>query len=214
MNARVRGKIEMAGRVQEFARKHPVEDPGEALIVEKLAAHLASARDASTRQEQGRIAQRAANKQQLTLRKKIRERLQFLEVVARASPGFPSERPPLLRDPEFTGKARGRLVAARKHEDLLLGNGLSRGLLDDLERLIAQLRGPVREAESLGIFTNAGGSASLKLLAAQLVTDVHVLDAIYRYGHGDDVDLIAEWDMIRKIPRNGRGRAKEDGTRS
>jgi hypothetical protein len=213
MNARVRGKIEMAARVQEFSKAHPVAGQTLGPILARLADELSRAREASLAQEQGSIAARSASKRQLTLRRSIRDRLYYVLAVGGTLEGFPKVRAPRLHSTSFTDEARTLLNSTRKHEAALLKNGLSAGVFDDVERLLAELH-QTKDLRRSRRMDQTHGRIQLQSVGNRLASHVRVLDGLYRFHYGDDVDLIAEWDMIRKIPRNGRGRAKEDETRS
>lgn len=213
MNARIRRKLEMANRVFDFTRAHPVKAPGFAAVVERLTEQLGLARARGLEQEQGRIASRAATRHVATLRDQIHRRLQYLATVSRATPSLsqvlvvaPNRRLPLA---DYLVVARNSVSHAREREDEFVANGLSPTLLDEVDKLVDEIK------ETTSAFNKAnmrriGGVAGLKELAAKLSDTVRILDGIYRYHFGDDSDLMAEWDMVRALAPVPRSRPKED----
>src|SRR5262249_15776543 len=133
MNARTRGKIEMAGRGQEFSRKDPINTQAHSPLVARLTHHLTLPPPATLSQGQSGIAARAASKRRLTLRRAIRERLHYIGAVGATVDGFQEFRVPKLHSAGFESQARVELNRARAFEAKLRENGLSDGVFDDIE---------------------------------------------------------------------------------
>lgn len=207
MNTRIRRMLEMIARVREFCKAHPSDDPAFATDFAVFEQHIAKAEEIASREQGGRAAGRAARLRRRELRKELHFRIlhYLVAVVDRAAKELP-ELAELIALPSsnltyrgFVDATRHILAAAAPHKALLVRNGMSDTLLDDLGQRVAELEAAT-DAARTSRRDHIGARFDFDVVGAELLEDVRVLGGIYRYRFGTDQQLMAEWEVVRQVP--------------
>jgi hypothetical protein len=206
MNIRVRRKLEMAERVQEFSRAHPTTDPAHAPVLASLEEHLTRAVGIATRQRQGLAAARSARLRRRELRRVLQSQLlHYLVVVGEVAAKGQAELVARFRLPSgnasnkaFLADVRALVALAEAQRDALVAKGMSASLLPDLDRMIAEFE-TATTAALTGRRDHIGARADLEVVSDELMEQVRVLDGINRYRFGNDRNLMTEWNAVRQL---------------
>ena len=133
MNAQLRRRLEMAGRVREFLRAHKTDGVGEGLGLAKLEELVQRAEVLASQQREGVVAARSAT----TRRRKVRRALQsklllYLRAVGAVAAKETAELAEQFQVPPSNAShealltmARGMLEKATLHKDVLVKRGMS-----------------------------------------------------------------------------------------
>ncbi len=206
MNAQLRRRLEMAGRVREFLRAHKTDGVGEGLGLAKLEELVQRAEVLASQQREGVVAARSAT----TRRRKVRRALQsklllYLRAVGALAAKETSELAEQFQVPPSNAShealltmARGMLEKATLHKDVLVKRGMSEQLLGDLALALGELEQTI-EATRAGKREHIGASADLEAVAAEIAEQVKVLDGLVRYRFGDDAELMGAWVSARNV---------------
>ena len=113
MNAQLRRRLEMAGRVREFLRAHKTDGVGEGLGLAKLEELVQRGEVLASQQRSGIVANRSSTKRRRNLRRALQSKLLlYLRAVG------------AVAAKELT-MARGMLEKATLHKDVLVNRGMS-----------------------------------------------------------------------------------------
>ncbi|NOT08885.1 MAG: hypothetical protein HOP28_11840 [Gemmatimonadales bacterium] len=206
MHRAVRGKLEMAGRVLEFSKARPSDDPSYELVVGRLEDRLARAKALELSFAGGMLASREAARRRQRIRRVIHSQLLRYIVALGDAAAFQEGGPePQLRLPDgslphqdFLTSAKLLLEKAEANRDLLASVGLSPTMLEDLGKQINAF-----EAETAALVLarreHILARAELVRMADELAASVAILDGINRYRYGNDPDTAAAWQTIRTI---------------
>ncbi|NOT08036.1 MAG: hypothetical protein HOP28_07510 [Gemmatimonadales bacterium] len=207
----VRGKLEMAGRVLDFSKARPSDDPGYALVIGRLEERLARARALESVQVRGFKAARDATGRRQTIRRKLHSRLlRCIVALGGAAARSQGGLLPQLRMPQELGglgaylaRAKQILSDAEASRDLLVSVGLPQTILEETGKLINAF-----EAETgtvvLARREHMVARADLEQAADDLAESVATLDGLIRFRFGDDPDTMAAWRTIRRLPAKSR----------
>ena len=216
MNAVLRRRLEMAARTRDFLRAHRTEVAAEVTAVTRLEELLQRADSLATQQRSGVVATRSATVQRLELRRELQKLLRFLAAVGAVAA---KENPDLavqFRLPNtgasnqaFLTAARGMLDKATAQKDLLVSQGMSMSLLDDLAKALGELEKTL-EATRAGRRDHVGASADLTAVASEIVEQVRLLDGLVRYRFGDNAELMGAWISARNVLGPFRSRSEPD----
>src|SRR5216110_1231360 len=138
MNAQLRRRLEMAGRVREFLRAHKTDGVGEGLGLAKLEELIARAEVLDAQQRAGLVVSRSSSKQRRELRHALQTKLllylRALGALVETENGelavqfqFP---PSNSSHQALVTAARGMLEKATAQKDVLLARGMPPVLLE------------------------------------------------------------------------------------
>jgi hypothetical protein len=217
MNKQIRRKLEMAERVHEFSRAHPSDEPGYVTLVARLEERLAHAQAVAGRQLTGLAAARGARVRREGLRKVLHSQLlRYLvavgNVAARSHPGLEArfKLPPHKgSNQDFLTSVKVLLAAAESERELLVSEGMSTRLLEDVRRMVDEFEA-VSESVRTGRRNHIGASAELDVIADQVLNQVRVLDGFNRYRFGKEPELLVAWNAVRHVQTAGRSAARPD----
>ncbi len=198
MNAQLRRRLEMAGRVRDFLRAHKTDAVGEGLGLAKLEELIARAEALDAQQRAGIVTTRLSTKHREGLRRALQSKL-LLYLRALGGLGDPEngeaavqfQVPPSNASHQALLTAgRDMLEKAKGQTDVLLSRGMPPTLLD-LEKTI--------EATRAGRRDHVGASADLQTVAAEIKKQVRALDGMVRYRFGDNAELMGAWRSARNV---------------
>jgi hypothetical protein len=136
-------------------------------------------------------------------------RMHFMSAVARAAkvglrdvPEFKTFTLPdaHVKGPALIAAAEAMLASAKKYEELLIDAGLPVGWIGGLQTAIENMRTSldIRDAHRE---RRIGATANLALQAKTARSTIRLLDALVRQAIGNDPGLLAQWKVVKRIPR-------------
>lgn len=211
MDSGTRRQIEMALRVRDFVRAHPLDDPGYAVLVSRLESATARADALSAQQRGGLIAVQAAIEHQQVLSDTLlRSLLTHVNRVGRAaSKQYPelakrftvdAPRVPLLT---LGTVARAVLTEAKAHEAQLREYGMLESLLPELEAAITTFE-QVAQERTAGRRAHIGARTELKLLRTEIRQVVDLLGSVIRVRFANDAATMAVWNNAKAVIQPAR----------
>jgi hypothetical protein len=210
MNTVVRRKMEMAARVRDFIRAHPSEGKGYANALAHFEELLARAEALVAQQRGGLIADRASSARRRELRRALHfQLLRHLSGVGLVAGKNRIELASQLKLPRvrsnlaFLTAAKAMLASAEAEKELLIDQGMSETLLDDLGKAVSEFEA-AGEASSAGRRDHVGASADLGTITRQIMEHMSLLDGLVRYRFGKDAELMAAWNSARNVPNPSR----------
>ena len=214
MNAQLRRRLEMAGRVRDFLRAHKTDGVGEGLGLAKLEELIARAEALDAQQRAGVVTTRLSTKHRKGIRRALQSKL-LLYLRALGGLGDPEngeaavqfQVPPSNASHQALLTAgRDMLEKAKGQTDVLLSRGMPPTLLDDLagvlgglEKTIEATRAGRRDHPSLRSGQVVGASADLQAVGAEIKKQVRALDGMVRYRFGDNTELMGAWRSARNV---------------
>lgn len=208
MRAIVRLKLEMAARVRDFLRNHPLEGPGFTAAMAWFDELLARATGHSTQQQEGIATSRGVTVRRAELRTFTRESL--LRHLVGVGIVAAKDRPDLtqvFRLPEFNAAhlpfvtAANRLLReAETNQEFLVSKGLDDSTVEDLKKALAELESVDSNGHAARA-SHVGARADLDAVAAEIMDQVRLLDGTVRYRFRNDPELLAAWKSARNLPR-------------
>ena len=206
MNAQLRRRLEMAGRVREFLRAHKTDGVGEGLGLAKLEELIARADALDAQQRAGVVATRSSTKHREGLRRALQSKL-LLYLRALGGLGDPEhgdvavqfQVPPSNASQQaLLTTTREMLEKATAAKDVLLSRGMPPALLDDLALTLGEFEKTI-ETTRAGRRDHVGASAELQAVAAEIKKQVRALDGMVRYRFGDNAELMGAWRSARNV---------------
>ncbi len=215
MRAMIRLKLEMAARVRDFLRNHPLEGPGFTAAVAWFDALLARATGHSTLQQDGIATSRGSTLKRAELRTVLRESLlRHLSGVAlvasRERPEFgslfvlPASNVTHL---SFLTAAGRMLTEAEANKEFLASKGLGEAALDDIRKALTELEA-VDATSRTARANHVGARADLEAVAAEIIDQVKLLDGAVRYRFRNDPELLAAWKSARNVATRSKKSAE------
>jgi len=206
MNAVLRRRLEMAVRVRDFLRAHKTEGVGDGTALAHFEELVARAETLAGQQRAGVVATRSATLQRGGLRRALQTKLlRYLAAVGAVAAKGNLELTAQFRLPHngtssvsFLSTARGMLEKATARKELLVSQGMSETLLDDLAATIAEFEQTL-EATRAGRRDHVGASADLVAVAAEIAEQVRLLDGLVRYRFGENAELMGAWASARNV---------------
>jgi hypothetical protein len=205
MNIAIRRKLDMAGRVRDFCRTHPDQNPGYSAAVARLDDRLARA-DALAKQEvAGRLAVSGAviNKEQL--RQEIQQMVAMLAGLAgpaaREAPDLKVVivRPSIqLSHQAFLTRARVAADTASAHKEVLTRYGMLEDFLTGLGASLDRFEQVLNEKQ-VGRAAHVGARAELDAVTSEIMLIVRQLDALNRFRFRKDAESRAAWRSARDV---------------
>ena len=215
MNIVVRKTLDMVRKVREFIRAHLSIEPGYATAFGRFEESLTRAEAMAARQEEGRTAERAARAQRKELRRVLHFQLiRFLVAVGAVVARDRVELAERFKLPSgsatnsaFLASVKALLATAAGQKELLVKEGMSATLLDDLDRMVSQFEAAI-EAIRTGRRDHIESRAELDRIIGELADRVAVLDGVVRVRFGDDPEVMAGWPAAKRVPGASQGGAK------
>jgi high-affinity Fe2+/Pb2+ permease len=178
---------------------------GEGLGLARLEELVDRAKAQLAQQRSGLVAARSATQQRAEIRHVLETKLlRYLVVVGVVAARENMELAAQFRLPSsvshqaFLTAARGMLEKANAQKELLVKQGMSASLLDDLTLALGEFEKTL-EASRAGRRAHVGASAELEAVAVQIVEQVRVLDGLVRYRFGDNAELMGAWASARNV---------------
>ena len=215
MRNEVRRKLEMAARVREFVRSHSATESSYAPVLTRLEERLARAETIAARQHAGRVAAKGARARRRELRHILHfQLLRYLTSVGSVAAKGRAELAAQFKLPSanatnssFVTSVKSLVAVAEGQKELLVQEGMSATLLDELTRMVAEFE-IILEAVRTARRDHIGARADLEVITAELLKVVKVLDGITRYRFGMNPEKMAEWKAVRQVLGvSPRGRA-------
>jgi len=206
MNAQLRRRLEMAGRVREFLRAHKTDGVGEGLGLAKLEELVQRGEVLASQQRSGIVERRSSTKRRNNLRRALQTKLLlYLRAVGAVAAKENAELAVQFQVPPSNAShealltmARGMLEKATLHKDVLVNRGMSEQLLGDLAGALGEFEQTI-EATRAAQRQHIGASADLEAVAAEIAEQVRVLDGLVRYRFGDNAELMGAWASARNV---------------
>lgn len=206
MDALIRIKLEVGGRVVGFCHAHPSDNPGLNAAVGKLEDRLARANALDQQHESGQITVKASVLTKGGLRATVRDGLILVAGLAEAAVGEQPDlavrikAPPLRRSrTEFVNSARVAVQQATEVAALLKEYGLPDTLLAELSEAIDRIE-TTEGAKESGRNAQVGASADLDKVAGEVMRILRQLDRLNRHRFKNDAELLAAWKRARNLP--------------
>ena len=204
MKAVLRRRLEMAARVRDFLRAHETEVQGEASALTRLEELLQRAQTLDAQQQNGLVATHAATARREELRHTLqRTLLKFLAAVATVAAKANTDLPIQVRLPRRVASTQAFLSAARRiltkatvEKDLLIKQGLSATLFDDMTQALTAFEQTL-DATRAGRRDHTGASADLRQMVKEIGEQVRLLDGLVHYRFGGNAELIGAWNSAR-----------------
>lgn len=206
MNAVLRRRLDMAGRVRDFLRAHKTDAVGEGLGLAKLEELIERAEALDTQQRSGVVGARESVKHREGLRRALLSKL-LLYLRALGGLGDPESGEPAeqFQAPPSNASQRALLTAGRTmlekataQKEVLLSRGMPPALLDDLAGALGEFEKTI-EVTRAGRRDHVGASADLEAVGAEITKQVRALDGMVRYRFGDDAELMGAWKSARNV---------------
>lgn len=195
----------MAARVRDFLRTHKTDGVGEGLGLARLEELITRAETLAAQQRSGLVVTRAATLQRAEIRELLKTKLlKYLRAVgvvaARGNVEFAAHfrLPAKSNHQAFLTAARQMLNTATAQKDVLIGEGMSGTLLDDLTVKLAEFEKTL-EASRAGRREHVEASADLEAVASEIAERVRMLDGLVRYRFGDNPALMEGWASARDV---------------
>ncbi len=225
MRREVRGTIEMALRVREFSRAHPLTDPVAAAVEGRFEERLTQAEAFIVRQGTSRDAAKAATARKNVL--KTMPLIPLLRHLSSVADAASAERPDLagkFKAPSieqsaraFRAKVQGLKELATEHHEVLEAHGMPPSMLADLDTSVA-LYDEVAETSRVAVRERIAAREQLEVLRAGLMESVKLLGGLYRYQFRADPEKLAEWtsvsNLVVRVPGKAAAPPAEGGTAS
>jgi hypothetical protein len=206
MNAQLRRRLEMAGRVREFLRAHKTDGVGEGLGLAKLEELVQRGEVLASQQRSGIVANRSSTKRRRNLRRALQSKLLlYLRAVGAVAAKENAELAVQFQVLPSNASHEALLTMARGMSEQLLGD--LAGALGEFELTLrcplatlgAAAQGRLIEATRAAQRQHIGASADLEAVAAEIAEQVRVLDGLVRYRFGDNAELMGAWASARNV---------------
>ena len=205
MNAQLRRRLEMAERVREFLRAHKTDGVGEGLGLAKRG--IAAARGRTCGAAASRFGGEAGGHEAAE---------GFTWCVAphavalsagggrgrgegeRGAGGTVPDAALHASHKALIEMARGMLEKATAHKDVLVQNGMSEQLLDDLSTTVGEFEQTVG-ASLAAKRAHIGATADLWAVTSEITEQLKLLEGLVRYRFGEDAELMGAWAAARNV---------------
>ena len=205
MNYSIRRKLDMAGRVREFCRTHPDQNPGYTAAVGRLEERLARAEALARQQVTGHqmAAGATVNKEQLRL--DIHKTIALLAGLAGPAAKEERELAVGIIRPDLNGShqaflTRSRVAAATgsTHQELLTRYGMPQGFLEELNATLDRYEQALNQQHA-GRAAHVGARAELEAVTADVMLIIRQIDALNRFRYRSTAELLAAWKSARDV---------------
>src|ERR1051325_9246456 len=208
MRNEVRRKLEMGARGLVVRPGASSRGPSYATLPGRRGDRVARGDALAAHERNGRIAEQAATDRRNSLRREMH--FQTLRHLVQAGEAAAKEKPELvgkfqLRSPRATNKAflvsaRTMLADGLANKDLLVAQGLSSAMLDQLAAAVTRLEEATRDGITARS-SHVGARADLSTVTDEIHAVVDQLDTFNRFRFRDDSELTAAWESVRTADR-------------
>jgi hypothetical protein len=205
MNYSIRRKLDMAGRVREFCRTHPDQNPGYTAAVARLEERLARAEALARQEVAGRQSVSGAVVSKEQLRLEIHQTIALLAGLAGPAAREERELAVGIIRPDVNGShqaflTRSRVAAATgsTHKELLVKYGMPETFLDELNTKLDQYEQALNQQHA-GRAAHVGARAELEAVTADIMLIIRQLDALNRFRFRTDAESLAAWKSARDV---------------
>jgi hypothetical protein len=214
MTAVVRLVLETGARILEFFGSRSVKGTGVTNALAKFSGLMARAQVLVVQQREGAVMARAASEARKELRIALQFKLlRYLTRVAKVASRDKSGLAEQLRLPAFNvshlvfiTSVKSLLTAARAQMDLLVSQGMSETLLDDLGRTVDEFEA-ASEASRAGRRARMDARKELDSIVFQITAQIRLLDGMVRYQFEKDGAALGAWEAVSSIPGPSRLKA-------
>jgi hypothetical protein len=205
MNFSVRRKLDMAGRVRDFCRTHPDQNPAYTAAVGRLEDRLARAEALAQQQVTGHqtVAQAVVNKEQLRL--EIRKTIALLAGLAAPAAKEERELAVGIIRPDINGSHQAFLTRSRVaagtgaiHKELLVRYGMPENFLEDLDAQLDSYERALNQ-QNAGRAAHVGARAELEAVTADVMLIIQQLEALIRFRFRSNAESLAAWKSARDV---------------
>lgn len=196
----------MGSRVREFCRANPSTEPSHSTVVKRVEDLLTRADSLGMQQRTGLGDRQAATARRTQIRLQIEFGLltPLVKVgreAAKTNPGllgkFRISRTHATHR-AFLINARGMLADATAAKEVMVQEGMSPNLLDDLAKALDRFEAE-SDAINLSRRTHIGARVELSEVADALSNVADVLDGIHRYRFQADPEQLTVWEAARSV---------------
>jgi hypothetical protein len=205
MNFSVRRKLDMAGRVRDFCRTHPSQNPGYAAAVARLEERLVRAEALAQQQVVGQQMAAGATVNKEALRLDIHKTVALLAGLAAAAAKEERELTVGIIRPDINGShqaflTRSRVAAATgaAHKELLIRYGMPEAFLDELNAALDRYEQALNQQHA-GRAAHVGARAELEAVTSDIMLIIRQLDALNRFHFRKDAESLAAWKSARDV---------------
>ena len=206
MEALIRIKLEVGGRVVGFCRAHPSDNAGLNAAVDKLENRLSRARVLNEQHRGGEIAVAASVLNKSDLRVTIRDGLVLVAGLAEAAEEAQPDLAVRIHVPklksslsDFVSAARVAVRQAMDVEPLLKSYGLPDTLLAELMAALDRIDSTV-SAKEVGRNAQVGATAEIHKVTSEIMRILRQLDRLHKHAFKRDAELLAAWNRARNMP--------------
>jgi hypothetical protein len=205
MNFSIRRKLDMAGRVRDFCRTHPVQNAGHTAAVQRLEDRLARAEALAQQQVSGQlsVAGAVANKEQLRI--EIHKTIALLAGLAGPAAKEERELAVGIVRPDVNGShqaflTRSRVAAAigSTHKELLTRYGMPEGFLEELNASLDRYEEALNQQHA-GRAAHVGARAELEAVTSEIMLTIRQIDALNRFYFRTNAESLAAWKSARDV---------------
>ena len=215
MNFSVRRKLDMAGRVRDFCRTHPLQNAGHTAAVQRLEERLARAEALARQQVAGHQMAAGATINKEELRIEIHKTIAVLAGLARPASREERELTVGILRPDVNGShqaflARSRVAAdtGATHKDLLVRHGMPENFIEELNAQLDRYEEALNQ-QNAGRAAHVGARAELEAVTADIMLLVNQLDAVNRHHFRKDAESLAAWKSARDVAWPAQGHEVE-----
>lgn len=206
MDAILRRRLEMAGRVRDFLRTHQTDGVGQGLGLAKLESLLERAEQLAEQQRVGLVTARAATKQRRKVRRALSTKLlRYMRVVGAVVSKQNHALAEQFRVPPSNASAQALLTAgltilekATANKETLIGLGMDPQVLEALGQALGDFEQTLEDSRA-GRREHVGASADLQVVTAEIGEQVRLLDGVVQYRFGDNAELMGAWASARNV---------------
>jgi hypothetical protein len=190
--------------VRTFSRAHPSADASYALVLDRLDGAITRIEELAKAQEGGYASKHSSVVRRQDLRRRLRQGL-LRHLVTSAedagvdNPGVAEKfrlPPAAATHAAFRAMAANLLEEGRANQEVLVRQGLSATLLDELENGIKEFDASLQDSDG-SKQTHVAARAEMKALGDEIVRIVGILDGFNRYRFHHDPELIAAWESAK-----------------
>ena len=201
----IRRKLDMAGRVRDFCRTHPAQNPGHTDAVRRLEERLARAEALAQQQVAGQQAAAGATVNKEELRIDIHRMVAVLAGLAAPAAREERELAVGILRPDVNGShqaflTRSRVAAATgsAHKELLVKYGMPEGFVDELNATLDRYEQALNQQHA-GRAAHVGARAELEAVSADIMLIIRQIDALNRFHFRKDAESLAGWRSARDV---------------
>jgi len=203
MNADMKRRIEMAGRVLVYSREHPSDAAGYQAAVARLVERLARAETVTQLHATNRLLSKGGLAERRALRRTLTADLRLLAAIARSA-GLESVGTPVVIQYPGPGQSnlafleggRAAVSLGREQEELLVRHGLPAAHLGELAVGLDAFEARLIERD-LTLVKRIDARAELKQVGRDLARVADELGAFNRHRFQDDPVALSAWRFAR-----------------